>query len=182
MRCPICDSADTKVKDSRVKGHVYRRRKCLECEETFSTFEESFLGMLDRLEEGGLPLRYVDKVANILYDQYEIRKRPEWRGNLNYYKPEEIAIVEKYYPIEPASKVAERLGRSEESVYVMASKLGVKKKQITPEEIKEAIQAYPTTKAMAAGLEMSKTNFLRLVKKYQLNEWMKEQKTKGRAG
>lgn len=48
MRCPFCDTEDTKVIDSRLanEGHVVRRRReCQRCEERFTTFESAELVM-----------------------------------------------------------------------------------------------------------------------------------------
>lgn len=43
MRCPFCNSSDTKVVDSRefVNGNsIKRRRECLECKKRFTTYEK----------------------------------------------------------------------------------------------------------------------------------------------
>jgi len=48
MRCPFCDSEDTKVIDSRMadEGYVVRRRReCLNCGERYNTFETAELLM-----------------------------------------------------------------------------------------------------------------------------------------
>lgn len=48
MRCPFCNTNDTKVIDSRLvsEGHqVRRRRECLQCHERFTTFEVAELVM-----------------------------------------------------------------------------------------------------------------------------------------
>lgn len=48
MRCPFCDTEDTKVIDSRLanEGHVVRRRReCQRCAERFTTFESAELVM-----------------------------------------------------------------------------------------------------------------------------------------
>ena len=42
MHCPFCQTADTKVVDSRLVadgGQVRRRRECQQCKERFTTFE-----------------------------------------------------------------------------------------------------------------------------------------------
>ncbi len=40
MKCPYCDSADSRVVDSRdVNGGIRRRRQCLSCDERFTTYE-----------------------------------------------------------------------------------------------------------------------------------------------
>lgn len=43
MRCPFCNSSDTKVVDSRefVNGNsIKRRRECLDCKKRFTTYEK----------------------------------------------------------------------------------------------------------------------------------------------
>ena len=48
MRCPFCDSEDTKVIDSRMadEGYVVRRRReCLSCGERYNTYETAELLM-----------------------------------------------------------------------------------------------------------------------------------------
>ena len=61
MRCPYCDSK-TRVIDTR---GIYRRRRCKECEETFSTYELTQHDILDVLDEE-LPDEIVDEVAEVL--------------------------------------------------------------------------------------------------------------------
>ena len=42
MKCPFCQTDDTKVVDSRLVGdgqEVRRRRECIECKERFTTYE-----------------------------------------------------------------------------------------------------------------------------------------------
>ena len=42
MKCPFCNSEETKVTDSRTAGEnssIKRRRECLQCQERFTTFE-----------------------------------------------------------------------------------------------------------------------------------------------
>lgn len=48
MRCPFCGAQDTKVVDSRLSGEgdqVRRRRKCVECNERFTTYESAELNL-----------------------------------------------------------------------------------------------------------------------------------------
>lgn len=48
MRCPFCQSPDTKVIDSRLANEgdqVRRRRECLSCTERFTTFESAELAI-----------------------------------------------------------------------------------------------------------------------------------------
>ncbi len=48
MRCPFCGAQDTSVVDSRLSGEgdqVRRRRKCLTCQERFTTYESAELNL-----------------------------------------------------------------------------------------------------------------------------------------
>ncbi len=48
MRCPFCGAQDTKVVDSRLSGEgdqVRRRRKCVACDERFTTYESAELNL-----------------------------------------------------------------------------------------------------------------------------------------
>ena len=48
MRCPFCGALDTSVVDSRLSGEgdqVRRRRKCLTCQERFTTYESAELNL-----------------------------------------------------------------------------------------------------------------------------------------
>lgn len=56
MRCPFCNTNDTKVIDSRLisEGHqVRRRRECLQCHERFTTFEMAELVMPKIIKSNG---------------------------------------------------------------------------------------------------------------------------------
>jgi transcriptional repressor NrdR len=47
MKCPYCDSEDSRVIDSRdVNDGVRRRRQCLECSSRFTTYERVLQGSL----------------------------------------------------------------------------------------------------------------------------------------
>jgi len=45
MKCPYCESFDTKVIDTRrdAQGNIRRRRECVSCSERFSTLERAIL-------------------------------------------------------------------------------------------------------------------------------------------
>lgn len=48
MRCPFCGAQDTKVVDSRLAGdgdQVRRRRRCVACDERFTTYETAELSL-----------------------------------------------------------------------------------------------------------------------------------------
>ncbi|CAG9297326.1 transcriptional regulator NrdR [Celerinatantimonas diazotrophica] len=56
MRCPFCNTNDTKVIDSRLvsEGHqVRRRRECVNCHERFTTFETAELVMPKVIKSNG---------------------------------------------------------------------------------------------------------------------------------
>src|SRR5690554_2421596 len=48
MRCPFCGADDSKVVDSRLSAEgdaIRRRRKCVECNERFTTYETAELSL-----------------------------------------------------------------------------------------------------------------------------------------
>jgi len=56
MRCPVCDSEDTKVVDSRPSADgfgIRRRRECAKCENRFSTVEQMELLDLTLIKSDG---------------------------------------------------------------------------------------------------------------------------------
>lgn len=56
MRCPFCDSEETKVIDSRLadEGYVVRRRReCLECGERYNTYETAELVLPQMVKSDG---------------------------------------------------------------------------------------------------------------------------------
>lgn len=56
MRCPFCQSDDTKVIDSRLANEGYmvrRRRECISCTERFTTFEGAELVMPRVVKQDG---------------------------------------------------------------------------------------------------------------------------------
>lgn len=64
MTCPECDCKDTQVLDSRPRGFgnmIRRRRRCLECEFRFTTYEvnETYL---NQLEHGRQTLRQFSRL------------------------------------------------------------------------------------------------------------------------
>lgn len=55
MKCPFCETQETKVTDSRysdVSSSVRRRRVCLQCEKRFTTFEATILDIQVRKRDG----------------------------------------------------------------------------------------------------------------------------------
>ena len=56
MRCPFCESEDTKVIDSRMADDGYvvrRRRECVECGERYNTYETAELLMPQMVKSDG---------------------------------------------------------------------------------------------------------------------------------
>ena len=78
MRCPFCETEDTKVIDSRLadEGYVVRRRReCLRCSERFTTFETAELVMPQIIKGDGRREPYnEDKLRNGVLRALE--KRP----------------------------------------------------------------------------------------------------------
>ncbi|MGP1929667.1 MAG: transcriptional regulator NrdR [Arsenophonus sp. ER-BJ3-MAG3] len=68
MHCPFCTAADTKVIDSRLIGNgsqVRRRRRCLECQDRFTTFEVAELIMPRVVKSDDIPE---------LFDELKLRR------------------------------------------------------------------------------------------------------------
>ena len=78
MRCPVCGSLDTQVKDSRPTedyGAIRRRRICLTCGGRFTTFERVQLRDLTVIKRNGRRAPFDrDKLMRSL--QVALRKRP----------------------------------------------------------------------------------------------------------
>lgn len=61
MKCPYCRSAETEVYNSRptsANARIWRRRKCLQCRDSFTTYERPEIGFLKVLKKGGRKERY----------------------------------------------------------------------------------------------------------------------------
>ena len=78
MRCPICNTADTKVVDSRLTGDsvgIRRRRECEKCGHRFSTVERvELLDLAVVKRDGRRELYRREKIASGLRKSLE--KRP----------------------------------------------------------------------------------------------------------
>jgi transcriptional repressor NrdR len=78
MKCPFCHHAETQVIDSRASDEgavIRRRRRCLQCEKRFTTYERVELAMPTLIKRGGIRAEYDrDKLrASMLL---ALRKRP----------------------------------------------------------------------------------------------------------
>ena len=78
MKCPFCHNADTQVIDSRASDEgavIRRRRRCLQCDKRFTTYERVELAMPTLIKRGGVRAEYDrDKLrASMLL---ALRKRP----------------------------------------------------------------------------------------------------------
>lgn len=78
MNCPVCESINIKVSNTRRNGtKQYRRRKCLECDYLFTTYEVD-TSMLMELFEEYFDLETNSKIAAIL--EREFPSKDEWGG------------------------------------------------------------------------------------------------------
>lgn len=68
MRCPFCNTQETKVIDSRLSGEgdqIRRRRECLDCQERFTTYEIVELAMPRVVkQDGSREMFSVDKLRS----------------------------------------------------------------------------------------------------------------------
>jgi transcriptional repressor NrdR len=72
MKCPFCRETTTEVYNSRTTRfatQVWRRRKCLSCHESFTTYEAADLGFLKVIKKTGKKQRY--SRAKLYSDIYE---------------------------------------------------------------------------------------------------------------
>lgn len=61
MKCPYCRAETTDVFNSRPTrfgSQIWRRRRCLECKESFTTYEMVDLGFLKVIKKNGTKQRY----------------------------------------------------------------------------------------------------------------------------
>ncbi len=61
MLCPYCRSTDTEVfnsRSTRFGTQIWRRRKCLKCKESFTTYEAPDLSFLKVVKKSGKKERY----------------------------------------------------------------------------------------------------------------------------
>lgn len=75
MKCPVCESQNVRVSNVRERdSKVYRRRKCLDCGEVFTTYELD-CGMLMEVFEGHFNLETSQKIATIIERSFPVRSR-----------------------------------------------------------------------------------------------------------
>ncbi len=84
MLCPFCQSKETQVIDSRASEEgvvIRRRRRCLDCEKRFTTFERVHLTLPTIIKRGGARTEYVrEKLMASM--TLATRKRPVSRDRL----------------------------------------------------------------------------------------------------
>jgi transcriptional repressor NrdR len=79
MKCPFCRRTKTEVYNSRTTrsgGQIWRRRRCLACLETFTTYEAADLGFLRVVDANGKTSPYqrsqlYAEVAGVLQERPE---------------------------------------------------------------------------------------------------------------
>ena len=68
MKCPFCGTVDTQVVDSRVSDpgdSIRRRRRCLNCQKRFTTYETVELRMPQVVKQNGIRSEFdVSKIRN----------------------------------------------------------------------------------------------------------------------
>lgn len=109
MKCPFCHNADTQVIDSRASDEgatIRRRRKCLNCEKRFTTYERVELVMPSIIKRGGGRADY-DRAKLRSSMLLALRKRPVPREAVD----EAIGrIEEKLLGLAAREVKSERLG------------------------------------------------------------------------
>lgn len=78
MKCPFCHHADTQVIDSRASDEgatIRRRRRCLDCDKRFTTYERVELALPSIIKRGGGRAEY-DRNKLRASMMLALRKRP----------------------------------------------------------------------------------------------------------
>ena len=78
MRCPFCNSEDTQVMDTRANPEantIRRRRRCLQCEKRFTTYERVDLKMPRLVKKDGSRTDF-DREKLLGSIKIALRKRP----------------------------------------------------------------------------------------------------------
>jgi transcriptional repressor NrdR len=78
MKCPFCHHPDTQVIDSRAADEgavIRRRRRCLDCDKRFTTYERVELAMPTLIKRGGVRAEY-DRNKLRASMLLALRKRP----------------------------------------------------------------------------------------------------------
>jgi transcriptional repressor NrdR len=78
MKCPFCHHPDTQVIDSRASDEgavIRRRRRCLDCDKRFTTYERVELAMPTLIKRGGVRAEY-DRNKLRASMLLALRKRP----------------------------------------------------------------------------------------------------------
>lgn len=151
MNCSFCGSAQTKVTNSRLtkKGlQIWRRRKCLDCGETVTTYERPNLSHLIIVKKSGKRQRYSRaKLYSGIYHS-TIDKKGADRGDMGTLSEEITESVEKKL-------------------------ISLKRKVFTSEEIMQTILKILRTKAPDALLRFvaykegnNKKKMTSIIKKY----------------
>lgn len=106
MNCPICNSKNTKVLDSRLTGEgfsIRRRRECLKCDFRFSTLEEIEILDLVVIKRDGRRESYNrDKLIKGL--RISLEKRPYLEENFQKLVREIERNIQKKANVEITSK------------------------------------------------------------------------------
>ncbi len=112
MKCPFCHNADTQVIDSRASDEgatIRRRRKCVNCEKRFTTYERVELAMPSIIKRGG---------GRADYDRAKLRSS--------------MLLALRKRPV-PREAVDEAIGRIEEKL------LGLAAREVKSEKLGELV-------------------------------------------
>lgn len=81
MKCPHCRATNTEVFNSRTTkfgNQVWRRRRCMECQATFTTYEAPDLGFLQISKRHGKTERYSRaKLFSSIYSVFDIKNQQD---------------------------------------------------------------------------------------------------------
>lgn len=114
MKCPFCGTDDTTVVDSRVNEDgdiVRRRRRCLNCDKRFTTYERAEIRLPQVVKKNGSRVDFNrDKLSASLW--LALRKRPVTaeavEGAIDRIEEQLLALGEREIPSEKVGEMVMR--------------------------------------------------------------------------
>ncbi len=113
MKCPFCGAMDTTVVDTRINedGDIVRRRRCLNCDKRFTTYERAEIRLPQVVKKNGSRVDYNrDKLSASLW--LALRKRPVTTeavdGAITRIEEKLLALGEREIPSEKVGEMVMR--------------------------------------------------------------------------
>ena len=151
MKCPFCGSDDTQVVDTRASleaNTIRRRRKCVQCEKRFTTYERVDLKMPRLVKKDGSRTDFDrDKLMGSM--MLALRKRPvateEIDGAADRIEEKLRSLGEREIPTSRVGDLVMReLAKLDKIAYIRFA--SVYRSFETPDDFREAVQEVKTKK------------------------------------